>query len=86
MVDAMSTNFHLPRSMKESLRLIGKSPGKGAETSVYLATSPEVEGVTGKYFSNKREKKSSSPSYNSSTAKKLWNISSDFTGLPAELS
>jgi len=35
-----------------------KSPEIGAETSIYLASSPEVEGITGKYFAKKMEKKS----------------------------
>ena len=36
-----------------------KSPEQGAETSVYLASSPEVEGVTGRYFANSKPKASS---------------------------
>jgi NAD(P)-dependent dehydrogenase (short-subunit alcohol dehydrogenase family) len=58
-----------------------KSPTKGAQTSLYLATSPEVEGVTGKYFANKKEVKSSKESYNEVTAEKLWQISVKLTNL-----
>ncbi len=50
-----------------------KSPEEGAKTSIYLATSPEVEGITGKYFVNKEPKLSSKESYNEEDAKKLWN-------------
>jgi len=57
------------------------SPEKGAETSVYLASSPEVEGVTGKYFDNKRAVPSSSASYNEADAKRLWQISAELTHL-----
>ncbi len=57
------------------------SPEKGAETSVYLASSPEVEGVTGKYFDNKRAVPSSSASYNETDAKRLWQISAELTHL-----
>src|SRR2546430_9511794 len=32
--------------------LVARSPAKGAETSIYLASSPSVEGMTGKYFYN----------------------------------
>lgn len=55
------------------------TPKQGCETVVYLATSPEVEGVTGKYFTNKKEVKSSSISYESNIAKKLWEMSEEIT-------
>ena len=58
-----------------------KNPKKGAETSIYLASSPEVEGVTGKYFKNKSEDKSSEESYNIDNAQKLWKISEQLTNL-----
>jgi NAD(P)-dependent dehydrogenase (short-subunit alcohol dehydrogenase family) len=57
------------------------SPARGAETPVYLASSPEVEGVTGKYFDEKREKKSSAVSYDEKLAAKLWEMSSAMVGL-----
>ena len=55
------------------------SAAKGAETSVYLATSDEVEGVTGKYFIRKEPVQSSSESYNRELARKLWNVSANLT-------
>jgi len=58
-----------------------KSPEIGAETSIFLATSPEVEGITGKYFTKKKEKDSSKKSYNEEYAKRLWEISLDLTKL-----
>jgi len=62
-------------------RLFLISPEKGAETPVYLATSPEVEGVTGKYYDHRREKQSSAESYDRATAEKLWDESEKMTGL-----
>ena len=62
-------------------RLFLISPKAGAETPVYLASSPEVEGVTGRYFEKKREKKSSAESYDRNLAEKLWTESSRMTGL-----
>jgi len=56
-----------------------KSPEKGAETSLYLATSPEIEGITGKYFVNKKEEKSSKQSHDIEIAQKLWDISVELT-------
>lgn len=54
-------------------------PSAGAETSIYLAASPEVEGVTGKYFSKRKEKASSKASYDLVSAEKLWNLSEALT-------
>lgn len=52
---------------------------RGARTTLYLAASPEVAGVSGKYFANRKERKSSSLSYNQSLRKRLWQISQDLT-------
>jgi NAD(P)-dependent dehydrogenase (short-subunit alcohol dehydrogenase family) len=56
-------------------------PDKGAETSVYLASSPEVEGVTGKYFARSREAPSSDASHDREAARRLWEISEQLCGL-----
>jgi NAD(P)-dependent dehydrogenase (short-subunit alcohol dehydrogenase family) len=55
------------------------TPEKGARTTVYLATSPDVEGVTGKYFDKSREKKSIPESYDLAIAKRLWEVSEELT-------
>lgn len=52
---------------------------QGAQTTLYLATSPEVEGVTGKYFANRREKRSSGRSYDEAARLRLWQMSKDLT-------
>ena len=57
------------------------SPKEGARTSIYLATSPEVKGVSGKYFSDKKAVRSSNASYDEEAAKRLWDVSSKLTGL-----
>jgi NAD(P)-dependent dehydrogenase (short-subunit alcohol dehydrogenase family) len=57
------------------------SPGRGARTSVYLASSPAVEGVTGKYFSKMREVRSSAASYDEEAAARLWRVSEELTVL-----
>ena len=59
------------------------SPKKGAETSVYLASSPEVEGVNGKYFDNKRESRSSRVSLEEEPQELLWKMSAELTGIDA---
>lgn len=58
---------------------IARTPEKGAETSIYLASSPLVEGVTGKYFFDRVEKKSSKESYDAAIAQQLWEVSTQMT-------
>ena len=62
-------------------KLFFKKPEKGAETSIYLASSQEVDGITGKYFAKKQQKQSSEESYNEDYAKRLWELSTDMTQL-----
>jgi NAD(P)-dependent dehydrogenase (short-subunit alcohol dehydrogenase family) len=57
------------------------SPEKGAETSVYLATSPEVEGISGKYFHKTKQIRSSRQSYDKNIARRLWEVSEQLTDL-----
>jgi len=65
------------------LRPFMRSPEKGAATSVHLASSPEVEGVTGKYFANSKPKTSNKSSYHSATTTRLWAVSAALVGRPA---
>lgn len=57
---------------------------QGARTSVYLASSPEVEGVTGKYFTRRKPRRSSAVSYDRTLAAELWRASAAMTGLSAD--
>jgi hypothetical protein len=57
------------------------TPEEGARTIVYLASSPQVEGVTGKYFVREREVPSDPISHDEEAARKLWEISERMTGL-----
>lgn len=72
-------NPGLMRTMIKVMAPMMRTPAKGAQTSIYLATSLDVEGVTGKYFSNNKEKKPSSAATNDASAKKLWAISEEMT-------
>ncbi len=58
----------------------GASVEIGAQTSVYLATAEEAAKVTGKYFSDRKEAKPASISYDQSVRKKLWKISEKLSG------
>ncbi len=51
------------------------TPEEGAATSVYLASSPEVEGITGQYFSKCRPVRSNAVSYDIASQRKLWALS-----------
>ena len=84
---AVATNFGsnntvwYARPMLALFRLFATTPEKGAETSVYLASSPEVEGVSGQYFANKKPVSSSEASYDEEAARQLWRVSEELTGL-----
>lgn len=60
--------------------LIGKSAEKGAETSIWLASSPEVEYISGKYFEDKQEIASSPLSYDEDLQRLLWEKTADLAG------
>ncbi|KAI3436274.1 hypothetical protein D9Q98_002327 [Chlorella vulgaris] len=54
---------------------------QGAQTSVYLAASPEVEGVSGKYYDKCKPVSSSKESYDAAVAARLWDVSAELVGL-----
>jgi retinol dehydrogenase-14 len=58
-----------------------KSPERGAATSIHLASAPELERVSGRYFVNGKEKRSSPRSYDEQTARRLWDVSAQLVGL-----
>ena len=62
-------------------RIWAMGPDEGAETSIYLASSPEVEGVSGKYFYQKKAIPSSRYSHDQAAAERLWQISAEMTGM-----
>jgi retinol dehydrogenase 14 len=63
------------------LRPFMKSPARGAETPVYLASSPDVAGATGRYFANRKAKESNAASYDTEATARLWTVSADLVGL-----
>ena len=71
------------RLMLPVVRPFMKSPEKGAQTSVHLASSPAVEGVSGQYFVDSRPKQSSRASYDAAAAARLWDVSAELVGLPS---
>ena len=63
------------------LRPFMRSPAKGADTAVYLASAPQVAGVTGRYFADRVAKKSSKASYDTAATARLWQVSADLVGI-----
>ncbi|XP_028407389.1 retinol dehydrogenase 11-like [Dendronephthya gigantea] len=61
--------------------LFFKTPKEGAQTSIYLAVSEEVEGVTGLYFTDCKVKEPSQAAQDDEAAKKLWDVSAKAVGL-----
>ena len=61
------------------LQLFAMSSEKGAETSIYLATSPDVANINGKYFIKKKEVRTSVESYDKNVGEKLWKVSEELT-------
>lgn len=58
-----------------------KSPSKGAETSIYVASAPDLKGVTGKYFANRKAAASNKASYDENAQRRLWDLSEQMTGI-----
>jgi retinol dehydrogenase 14 len=60
-----------------------KSAAQGAATSIFLASAPDLEQVTGRFFTSRRPKKSSEQTYDEAAAARLWQLSADLVGLPS---
>jgi retinol dehydrogenase-14 len=60
-----------------------KARAQGAATSIHVASSPDLEQVTGRYFAKSKLKRSSERSYHEAVAARLWQVSADLVGLPA---
>jgi NAD(P)-dependent dehydrogenase (short-subunit alcohol dehydrogenase family) len=65
------------------VRPVALSPAKGARTSIYLATTPDVEGVSGRYFARSKAIASSQASYDEESARRLWDVSEQLTAATA---
>jgi NAD(P)-dependent dehydrogenase (short-subunit alcohol dehydrogenase family) len=72
---------NIPALPRVLFHMLSASPGKGAETSIYLATSPDVEKVSGKYFEKKKEVKVGKNASNPDDNKRLWDMSMKLANL-----
>ena len=73
--------WQLPILSAASLFL--KTPVQGAATSIHLASSPEVQGVSSKYYADCKPQASSKASYDQDVARRLWEVSQELTGAEA---
>jgi NAD(P)-dependent dehydrogenase (short-subunit alcohol dehydrogenase family) len=62
------------------------TPARGAETTIFLATSPDVESITGKYWTGKKPAKTSGISYKKDVQEKMWQVTEKLVGLPEQSS
>jgi NAD(P)-dependent dehydrogenase (short-subunit alcohol dehydrogenase family) len=74
-----SNNGWRGRAIQLAARWFALTPEQGAQTIVYLASSPDVAGTSGRYFIRERPVASSAASYDEATAKQLWQVSTDLT-------
>jgi retinol dehydrogenase-14 len=58
-----------------------KTPAQGALRSIYLASSPDVDGVTGQFFANRKLKIANKVAYDTALTARLWQVSADLVGL-----
>jgi retinol dehydrogenase 14 len=83
----VSTSFgaedprRIQRVLIPFLRPFMKTPIQGAATSIYLASAPELEQVTGGFFADRKRKRSSDRSYDQGAAARLWAVSTNLVGL-----
>lgn len=63
------------------IRPFMRKPERGADTPVYLASSTEVEGITGKYFANCKPKTSNKLAYDGPATARLWELSASLVGV-----
>jgi NAD(P)-dependent dehydrogenase (short-subunit alcohol dehydrogenase family) len=88
---AVATNFAATGTtmMQTFFRLFKpllRTPERGADTIVWLASSPEVEGLTGKFFMDRKDTRSSRLSHDEEAARRLWDESARLVGLESAAS
>jgi NAD(P)-dependent dehydrogenase (short-subunit alcohol dehydrogenase family) len=65
------------------IRPLMRSPTRGAATSIHVASAPDLEQVTGRYFANSRPKRSAKRSHDQGDAALLWRVSAQLVGVTA---
>jgi NAD(P)-dependent dehydrogenase (short-subunit alcohol dehydrogenase family) len=73
----------IQRMIMPFARWVMKTPDEGARTSIHLASAPELDGVTGQFFADSKPRRSAKRSYDEDVAARLWDVSSELTGIAA---
>lgn len=81
MVNDVKKKGFLGKLMLPLMRLLMKTPAQGADTIVYLASSPEVKGVSGLYFSNRKPAKVNEKYITEQTRSIVWDYAAQKTGI-----
>lgn len=74
-------NLLLRPILSVGFALLAKPPLQGAETPVYLASSADVEGLSGRYFRDRQQVASSLQSYDEAAARRMWDLSAELAGV-----
>jgi retinol dehydrogenase-14 len=75
----------LPALFPFVMKRLFPGPESGARTLVYLASSPDVEGITGQFFFRQRARRTKPVTMDREVAARLWRISAELVGLPADI-
>ncbi len=72
--------FRVPGIVRRLMRAFTITEAEGADTSIFLASDPDVQGVTGRYFVKRREASVSAQGRDDAVARRLWDVSMQLTG------
>jgi retinol dehydrogenase 12 len=72
----------LPSLFPRLAKPLFASPERGARTLIYLASSPEVAGISGRFFLRQRARETKPVTHDREVAARLWRVSADLVGLP----
>ena len=67
--------------ISRAVRPLLKTPAQGAQTPIYLAASPAVDGVTGQFFANRKPKTANRLASTTEMTARLWQVSADLVGI-----
>jgi NAD(P)-dependent dehydrogenase (short-subunit alcohol dehydrogenase family) len=76
-------NGRFAKLITRAISIFMRTPAQGADTAVWLATAPELAGVTGRYFYSRREHTPAAHARDDAAAGRLFEVSAKLVGLPA---